>query len=258
MQIDIIRQPRVTLVAAPQFHYPPHLAWRSDNDADGEVLAEFAGRLCYLSFGKEAGIDAGHKTVAGRTTAASYLQNILEVKHGSVLEHAVWSLLIEGVSRSLTHELVRHRAGFAFSQLSQRYVEESAVAFVLPPEIHEPGRAFETWCTACQAALAAYRELLSELRVELGGDAGVKRLRQTARAVLPNCVETKIVVSGNGRSWRHFVEMRGSPAAETEIRRLAVTVARALRVCAPNIFGDIEEADAEAGVPCLVVRHSKV
>ena len=92
--------------------------------SDGEHLAEFAGRLCYMS----------QRNPAGRATR-EYLVNILKQGHGSVLEHANYSLLLEGISRSLTHELVRHRAGFAYSQLSQRYVDESQAAFVVPPAI---------------------------------------------------------------------------------------------------------------------------
>ena len=91
---------------------------------DGERLAEFAGRLCYMS----------QRNPASRTTR-DYLENIKKQGHGSVLEHANYSLLLEGVSRSLTHELVRHRAGFAYSQLSQRYVDESEASFVMPPAI---------------------------------------------------------------------------------------------------------------------------
>ena len=118
-------EPRVTVLARPAFTEAAHLpvSW-SGESTDGERLAEFAGRLCYMS----------QRNPAGRSTR-EYLQNILKQGHGSVLEHANYSLLLEGISRSLTHELVRHRAGFAYSQLSQRYVDESEAAFVVPPAI---------------------------------------------------------------------------------------------------------------------------
>src|ERR1700753_1560569 len=121
----LYREPVVTVIARPQFIEPEHLAvqWR-DPGSDGERLAEFAGRLCYMS----------QRNPAKRSTE-EYLTNILKQGHGSVFEHAVYVLLIEGVSRSLTHELVRHRAGFGYSQLSQRYVDESNAAFVVPPAI---------------------------------------------------------------------------------------------------------------------------
>ena len=112
--MEFFREPRVTLVARPHFNAPAHLpvAWLGDS-TDGERLAEFAGRLCYMSQANPA-----------KRPTREYLDNIKKQGHGSVLEHANYSLLLEGVSRSLTHELVRHRAGFAYSQLSQRYVDE--------------------------------------------------------------------------------------------------------------------------------------
>jgi thymidylate synthase (FAD) len=99
------------------------LVFTTDTRAAAEVLAEIAGRTCYMSFGK------------GRKSNQEYVENILSFKHGSVLEHAVWCLLITGVSRALTHELVRHRAGFSYSQLSQRYVDESHARYVVPPAL---------------------------------------------------------------------------------------------------------------------------
>jgi thymidylate synthase (FAD) len=260
--LQIIREPRVTLIARQQFLPPEHINWRSDSDVPGEALAEFAGRLCYLSFGSEAGLEGGHKTIGGRTTNAEYLANILKVRHGSVLEHAVWTLLLEGVSRALTHELVRHRAGMGFSQLSQRYVDESHIAFVLPPEIEEDTEAFGVWRAACEQSLEAYRALLGDLTEQIGesGPATMrkKRARQAARAVLPNSAETKIVVTGNARSWRHFVEMRGSPTADVEIRRLAVAVLRVLQQEAPNIFGDLEITVQPDGTETVETVNSKV
>jgi thymidylate synthase (FAD) len=123
--VEVFRAPRISLIARPQFLEPEHLPvqWRGDA-SDGERLAEFAGRLCYMS---------QHNPV-NRTTA-EYLENIKKQGHGSVLEHAVYVLLIEGISRSCSHELVRHRAGFGYSQISQRYVDESHAAFVMPPAI---------------------------------------------------------------------------------------------------------------------------
>lgn len=108
--------------------------WQSDSDVGAEVLCEVGGRLCYQSFAKPR---------PGGNTA--YLTHIKEVGHGSVLEHAVWNLVITGVSRSLTHELVRHRAGWAYSQLSQRYVDESVAEYVVPPDLREEVEAAQLW-----------------------------------------------------------------------------------------------------------------
>src|SRR5207247_2033092 len=123
--MEVFREPRVTLIARPEFLEPEHLKvrWLGDS-TPGERLAEYAGRLCYMS---------QHNPV-NRTTA-DYLENIKKQGHGSVLEHSVYVLLIEGISRSCSHELVRHRAGFGYSQISQRYVDESHAAFVMPPAV---------------------------------------------------------------------------------------------------------------------------
>src|SRR5207245_566037 len=121
--MEVFRAPRVSLIARPEFLEPEHLRvqWQGSASA-GERLAEFAGRICYMS----------QHNPANRSTA-DYLENIKKQGHGSVLEHTVYVLLIEGISRSCSHELVRHRAGFGYSQLSQRYVDESHAAFVVPP-----------------------------------------------------------------------------------------------------------------------------
>jgi len=260
--MHIFREPRVTVLARQEFTVPSHIKWHSDSEVAGEALAEFAGRLCYLSFGEDAGLEGGHKTIPGRTTNQAYLANILNTKHGSVLEHAVWSLLFEGVSRTLTHELVRHRAGFGFSQLSQRYVDESNIGFVLPPEIDEGTPAFDIWAQACESSLGSYRALLATMtdQVSESGTATMrkKRARQAARAVLLNCAETKIVVTGNARAWRHFCEMRGSPTAEIEIRKLAVEVLQTLQAEAPHIFSDMRFVEHEDGVPVIETDHGKV
>jgi thymidylate synthase (FAD) len=103
-----------------------NVTWASDSAVGAEVVAETAGRICYMSFASPR--PGGN---------AAYLAHIKEVSHGSVFEHAVWTLLFTGVSRTLTHELVRHRAGFGFSQLSQRYVDESVAEYVVPPDLRE-------------------------------------------------------------------------------------------------------------------------
>ncbi|HEV2148735.1 MAG TPA: FAD-dependent thymidylate synthase [Longimicrobiaceae bacterium] len=260
--MQIIRAPRVTVIARQEFVYPEHIRWESDSEVAGEVVAEFAGRLCYLSFGEDAGLEGGHRTIPGRTSNESYLANILKVKHGSVLEHAVWSLLIEGVSRSLTHELVRHRAGMGYSQLSQRYVDESQIGFVLPPEIEESTPEFDTWREACEHSLGAYRRLLDQLTEKVGDDGPAtmrkKRAREASRSVLPNAAETKIVATGNARAWRHFCEMRGSGSADREIRRLTAVVLRLLQAEAPNIFGDMRLVPHTDGTEVVETLNPKV
>ena len=250
--LNVIRAPTVTLIARPQFVEPPHLPvqWKGEA-SDGERLAEFAGRLCYMS----------QRNPAGRTTA-EYLANILKQGHGSVFEHAVYVLLLEGISRSCSHELVRHRAGFGYSQLSQRYVDESEAAFVLPPAVQGDAALEAEWARQIAAAQAAYVTAVDRLMAKYEGIADKvhrrKMAREAARSVLPNATEVKIVVSGNVRAWRTMLELRLDEGAELEIRRLAVAVLGTLRREAPALFADFELYAGGDGTPCGRVTYHKV
>ncbi len=245
-------EPSVSLLARPLFAEPAHLPvhWMGDS-TDGERLAEFAGRLCYMS----------QKNPAGRSTR-EYLENIKRQGHGSVLEHASYSLLLEGVSRSLTHELVRHRAGFAYSQLSQRYVDESAAHFVVPPAIIGDAQLEESWLTQIESALASYVALVERLMERYGWVADKvhrrKMAREAARGVLPNSTETKIVITANARAWRTMLELRASEGAELEIRRAAVSVLRLLMAEAPGFFSDFEFYEGEDRREAARIGYHKV
>ncbi len=227
-------EPRITTLARPVFTEPSHLPvnWMGDS-SDGERLAEFAGRLCYMS----------QRNPAGRNTR-DYLENIKRQGHGSVLEHASYSLLLEGVSRSLTHELVRHRAGFAYSQLSQRYVDESEANFVVPPAMLGDEAMIARWRDHVEAAQQAYVSLVEQLMERYSWVADKihrrKMAREAARAVLPNSTETKILVTANARAWRTMLELRSSEGAELEIRRCAVAILRVLQQEAAGFFSDFD------------------
>src|SRR3712207_4867300 len=198
---------------------------------------------------------------ANRTTR-DYLENIKRQGHGSVLEHANYTLLVEGVSRSLTHELVRHRAGFAFSQLSQRYVDESEAHFVVPPAIVGEAALEAAWRTQVEAAQASYLALVDQLmqRYAWVPDKVHRRkmAREAARGVLPNSTETKIVVTANARAWRTMLELRTSEGAELEIRRAAVAILRLLQAEAPGFFSDFEIYQAEDRREAARVHYHKV
>jgi len=243
----VIRDPKVYLVGRPQtdaaamegFLADEGVSWQTDTEVGAERLVETAGRLCYMSYG------------AGRKTNAEYIGHILQVGHGSVLEHAQWNFLITGVSRSFTHELVRHRAGFAYSQLSQRYVDESDCAYVEPACIAADPDLHAIWAAAVKASHDAYVKLVAGLadRFAEVQDRTLRRkmARQAARSVLPNATETKIFVTANARALRHFIELRCNEHAETEIRIVAGAILRIMQVEAPNIFGDYETVDLPDG-----------
>jgi thymidylate synthase (FAD) len=245
-------EPVITVLARPAFAAPAHLdvEWMGES-TDGERLAEFAGRLCYMS----------QHNPAGRSTR-EYLDNIKKQGHGSVLEHANYSLLLEGVSRSLTHELVRHRAGFSYSQLSQRYVDESQAAFVVPPAMLADEALVTAWRAQIEGAQASYVALVAQLMERLGWVADKvhrrKMAREAARGVLPNSTETKIVVTGNARAWRTMLELRASEAAELEIRRAAIAILRLLRGEAPAFFSDFEIYQAEDRREAARIAYHKV
>jgi thymidylate synthase (FAD) len=248
----IYTEPRLTLLARPAFIEPQHLRvnWLGES-TDGEKLAEFAGRLCYMS----------QKNPASRVTR-EYLENIKKQGHGSVLEHANYSLLIEGVSRSLTHELVRHRAGFAYSQLSQRYVDESDASFVVPPAIVGDETLEREWREQIEAAQKSYVHLVEHLMERYGWVADKvhrrKMSREAARGVLPNSTETKIVVTANVRAWRTMLELRSSEGAELEIRRCAVAIIKLLSKESPAFFSDFEIYPADDRREAARIVYHKV
>jgi thymidylate synthase (FAD) len=250
--MEIVRAPRITLIARPQFLEPAHLPvqWKGES-SDGERLAEFAGRICYMS----------QQNPAGRTTA-DYLTNILRQGHGSVFEHAVYVLLIEGISRSCSHELVRHRAGFGYSQLSQRYVDESQAAFVMPPAILGEAAMEQEWTRQVEAAQAAYVQSVDRLMTKYAWVEDKvhrrKMAREAARSVLPNATEVKIVVSGNIRAWRTMLELRLGEGAELEIRRMALGCLRVLQGEAPAFFADFESYRTADGSEAGRVGFHKV
>ncbi len=239
--IRLLREPTVYLVGrqivsdaeVERFLTDHGISWQTDTEVAGEHLVETAGRICYMSFARPR--PGGNKT---------YIGHILEVGHGSVLEHAAWNMVFTGISRSLTHELVRHRAGWGFSQLSQRYVDESVAEYVEPDCIADDPALHALWLDAVATMHQAYTKLVEGLteKFKEEPDKTLRRklARQAARSILPNATETKIFVTANARALRHFIEMRASRHAEVEIRKLAVQVLRIMQKESPNLFSDYE------------------
>jgi len=257
--IRVITEPSVYLIGRQvvdaseldRFLSDHGVSWQSDSEVAAEVVTETAGRVCYMSFAKPR--PGGNK---------AYLSHILEVGHGSVLEHAVWNFVFTGISRSCTHELIRHRAGFGYSQLSQRYVDESIAEYVEPDCIANDPELHELWIKAVGDCHKAYVHLTEKLlRVfESEPDKTLRRklARQAARSILPNATETKIFVTANSRALRHFIELRGNRHAETEIRKLAIAVLRVMQKEAPNLFGDYRLEPLGDGTFEATTEHRKV
>lgn len=260
--MKIIHEPKIYLLAKQiiddekiaEFLDDEGRSWETDTDVAVEKIAEFAGRVCYLSFGK------------GRKSNEEYLKHILEVRHGSVTEHAVYTLLFTGISRSLTHELVRHRAGWAYSQLSQRYVDESDCNFVEPDliaddeELHgEFMRILDVIRPAYEKMTGRLADMIAEKYPEIKDRTTLRKMaRQAARCILPNATETKICVTANVRAIRHFIELRANPAADLEIRKLAVMMCRLMQEESPNLFGDYEIYKLPDGTEACRTEYQKV
>lgn len=230
----------VDLIACSTFHPPSDVDFATDTGG-GEALIEFAGRACYESFDKPNPRTASN---------SAYLRHILEVGHAALLEHATATLYLRGVSRSATHELVRHRH-FSFSQLSQRYVHPEQANIVVPDLIAEDEDLLRLFNRAMDESRFAFDELLAALEEKLVDEPNAllrkKQARQAARSVLPNATESRIVVTGNFRSWRHFIGMRASEHADVEIRSMAVECLKVLKLQAPTVFGDFDIATLPDG-----------
>lgn len=226
---------------------------------DSSQLCKAAGQLCYMSFGRKRSYNAD----AGR-----YFDNLKSSGHGSVFEHANFSFLLYGISRSVTHELVRHRAGVAISQQSQRYVSGRMVRFVERPEyaIDEQLHAqFLQRIERAAAEYAAITERILEMQQEgtqlLSAEERTdlrKKVQQTARSVLPNETEAPIVVTGNARAWRHIISMRASAHAETEIRELAMRIFLCLYQTDPILFSDYTLVKLPDGTLAVHTEYEKI
>lgn len=184
---------------------------------DAERLIETVGRTSYLSFQKQK-----------EDSDKNFIKMLLRNRHFSVLEHASATIRISGVSRAFTHQLVRHRL-CSFIQQSQRYVDEKDFRYIEPDSIKENPEAHSLFTELVEKARDIYKSL-QELKIR----------KEDARYVLPNAVESQIVVSANFREWRHIIELRGSPQSQWEFRQVVIEILKILKNHAPTIFGDFE------------------
>ncbi|HEX8204735.1 MAG TPA: FAD-dependent thymidylate synthase [Solirubrobacteraceae bacterium] len=221
----------------------------AEDGAEAELLVEFAGRACYRSW--EPGLNPNVTRI--RADQREYFANLLASAHGSVLEHASWSFAFRDVSRVFTHELVRHRAGSAFSQESLRYVRLTDIGFRVPPAL-EPVR------DQVVSIVEQLEEVQASLAAELGlDDEGVpfavkKEVTSALRRLAPIGLSTDIVWTANARTLRHVIEMRTAAGAEEELRLVFDLVAQLMLREAPGLFQDFARADDGTWVP----EHRKV
>jgi thymidylate synthase (FAD) len=231
---DIV-SPRIYVISRPAlteeyrvFVLDQASRWQTDPKAtDAELLIEFAGRICYKSFGSRQSPKSN----------SEYIRHLISQGHESVLEHATWSFVLSGISRAFTHQLVRHRVGFAFSQLSQQYHEEGDANFVQPAGLEKHPAALKAWKNATQNALAAYRTILRSLEKsspsKIGIPPGKEILRATRSAARSVCIE-----------------------GDQEMRSVSSLILDSIRDDAPAVFSDFEIGYLPDGSP-IVLRVDK-
>lgn len=185
---------------------------------EAELVAAFAAKICY----NKVGIDDLEKDMAGEK-AKALLKKIMEAGHYSVIEHANFTFAVEGVSRALTHQLVRHRLA-SYSQQSQRYVDAESFSYVIPPKIKNDAKARKKFEEFMGKSMEAYKEL-QEVSP-----------KEDARYILPNATDTKIVVTMNARTLYNFFEKRCCTRAQWEIQGLAEKMLKLCKEAAPLLF----------------------
>ncbi|KAA6457852.1 FAD-dependent thymidylate synthase [Acidobacteria bacterium AB60] len=251
-KIRLIGRLQVDIAEIAAFLKDQNLEWRRTPGATiPEELVEVAGRICYMSFG----------SAQSPRTNRDFIMNLITQGHESVLEHASWTFLITNISRAFTHQLVRHRVGFAFSQLSQQYHDERDAEFVMPAHLESFPEAKEAWEKAIRTTLQAYSSinaLLSQNGGPMSEDLEKRELtraiRSAARSVLPNATETKIVMSANARALRHFFQVRGTIPGDIEMRLVAAELLSIVANEAPSIFLDFRIDHLLDGSP-IIRRH---
>ena len=224
-----------------------YIDWRRTPGATAaEDIVEFSGRICYMSFGE----------MQSPKSNRQYIQNLIKQRHESVLEHVSWSFLLTGVSRAFTHQLVRHRVGFSFSQLSQQYHDETGAKFVMPEEVRDNPVAAALWLRLIEELRGGYQSVADNLdpRSETWPslDKESRRaIRSAARSILPNATETKIVFSANARASRHFLDVRGAIIGDLEMRRVSALLYSRLHIEAPQLLSDFKMTLHEDGYPIV-------
>jgi thymidylate synthase (FAD) len=190
-----------------------------------EKVIEEAGRTCYLSFER-----------MGEGTEKDFIQKTIQRGHLSILEHASATFRISGASRAFTHQIVRHRVA-SFSQQSQRYVKEDEFDFIVPPSIAKNPEALEEFRKCLDSCRDSYRKLRA-----------MSVLKEDARFVLPNALESEMVFTANFRELRHIFELRLEAHAQWEIRRVCMTMLLIMQKEAPSVFGDFEVTDRDSWI----------
>jgi thymidylate synthase (FAD) len=289
----ILRKPKVYLIARPAivqegldaFLRDQDLAWPTPTEGvkDAERLVEAAGRCCYMSFGKKAMSKSNERyleNLIGRNQDGSWKPG---PAHGSVCEHPCWSFLLVGAGRGFTHEQVRHRVGWAYSQLSTRYCdferegEEGTwePGFCIPTHANLSEETAAAMSKKLEESQQAYVELLALIEKDLQqnerfmeelsefDERTAKRMmrkaaRGAAREILPIATEAIIVMSSNARSLWNTIYLRGNEHAEAVIREIYVQIAKIMEQEMPALFKGLRYETCWDGTEQVIMPRDKL
>lgn len=289
----ILSQPKVYLIARPQivedglrsFLEEQKLEWPTPTEGvkDAERLVEVAGRCCYMSFGAKAGSKTNKKYIQnllGRKEDGSFMDG---PAHGSVVEHPCWSFLVVGAGRGFSHEQVRHRVGWAYSQLSTRYCdfereEEEGTwdpGFVVPPLAQLSELTTNAFAQRIQQSQKAYCELLQLIEQDLKNnpefmknlsdkpEREAKRMlrkaaRGAARDILPIATEAIMTFSANARAIWNVIYLRANEHAEAVIRMIYVQIARIMEQEMPALFYGLKYEKCWDGTEAVIMPRDKI
>lgn len=235
MKAYLIGQTMLNYAAFKQYLLDEDIDFESDAFSAAAELIEIAGRVCYLSF------EGGRPAQGDDTRNETYIKHILKVNHGSVLEHVTFNWLLTGIDRMVSHELVRHRVGTAFSQVSTRYVDQfgkMAEPFARRKELNGNKDVDDYF----DEATRIYKAVMADLQ-HLGG----KKAREIAATLLPGAIQTQMVFSVNLRELRHIFAMRCGLAANAAIRDLCMEMYRQVEKCWPLLVCDFRIFNSVVG-----------
>jgi thymidylate synthase (FAD) len=193
-------------------------------------------------------------------TNREYIRNLIDQGHESVLEHAVWTFELSGITRAFTHQLVRHRVGFSFSQLSQQYVGHEDFQMLAPIDLAQHPGVSSAWTKARDVLRTAYRSIRDTLEKEIqreqfGSEKERRRfINNVARQVLPGAVSTRVMVTANARAIRHFLKLRGAIEGDPEMREVSTALLKTIKPEAPALFEDFDLVTLPDGLPAVVMR----
>ena len=244
MKILILSRPQINIDTFLNYLAENDLDWvRTDNAKGAEEIVEIAGRNCYFSFGSKQ----------SSLPNKDFIKRLIKSQHTSVLEHVNWTFFISGVSRAFSHQLVRHRVGFSFSQLSQQFFDESDCDFVSPPQLENKPECKAIWEDTVKYCKKAYSMLQRSL--EKSSDVNhlqKKIINNISRSVLPNATETKIVMTANARALRSFLEIRGNVLCDLEMRIFCSNLLEILQDESMTLFYDFSCLTQDDGTPRIV------